>query len=310
MTDSTLTLEKAGEVSYSPGARVMDGPAAGLPEQARSRIGALVGQISSGAADYGLVPLKNLAAVARVVPADRDHPRSIALEVCPTTLLEGEISAEAIGGLAQALRDPVSKLALFANLVTHGPADRRAYYEATLSAEIRSLAKLIDQLSRLAGMMSSTGRPVDSQNLDRLATVVRDEAGLYVAEGKLPLVATHAPDQSVHIDGRLVGEAVQNVVAAFPVADPACDRVEVDLAVDGDWLVVRLAAPAFEISVNDLAERFEPFFGGSINLGPVLARIIVARHDGFITVKDNGAGGVMSLWLAVGDGRNPENDMN
>jgi signal transduction histidine kinase len=301
LTDWTLTLDRLGEIHYGPCGRALDQPPAELPEQARSGVGALVSRISLGVADYGLVPLGDLAAIARAIPASGDRPMSIAVQVRPTDLLEGQISARAVGRLSQALRDPVSKLALFANLVTHGPADRRSYYEATLSAEIASLARLIDQLSRLAGLMSPAQGPLTSVTLDQLADLIRGELGFDAGDAEPPPVTFDAPDRSVRVDGRLVGEALQHIVAALPHAHPACQQVQVHLTVDNEWVVITLRAPALVISSDHLAERFEPFFDGTMDLGPVLARTIVSRHDGFITVKEGGAGGVMSLWLASED---------
>jgi signal transduction histidine kinase len=297
LTDSAIALDRLGEVLSSVWDRDLDQPAARLAEEARPRVGALVSRISRGVADYGLAPLRSLMATARVIVEGSDR-RTVVLEVCPTDLVEGEISAQAVGRLSQALRDPVSKLALFANLVTHGPADRQSYYEATLSAEIQSLGRLIDQLSRLACLMGPANGPLASLNLHQLADIVRDELGSKAGDSEPLLVTTDEPDRTVRANGRLVGEAVQNILAAFPHVPPACKQVEVHLAMDEEWLAINLRTPALEVSADSLTQRFEPFFGGAMDLGPTLARTIISRHDGFVTVKDGVGGGIMSLWLA------------
>jgi K+-sensing histidine kinase KdpD len=302
LTASTLALDGL-EVLYRPCARALDWTLASLPEEARSRVSALVSRISQGTADYGLVPLSTLTAVARMESAGSDQAGSITLRVCPTDLRESEISAQALGRLSQALRDPVSKLALFANLLTHGPAERRSYYEATLAGEIQSLARLIDQLSRLACLMGPGQRPVGGLDLEELADCIGGELGSSARDSESPQVTTTATDRVVQVDGRLAGEAVQNIVTALPHADPACEQVHVHLTTEDEWLVINLDAPALRISSESLAERFEPFFEGTMDLGLILARTIIARHDGFITVKEGTTGGVMSLWLASDAGR-------
>jgi signal transduction histidine kinase len=202
-----------------------------------------------------------------------------------------------VRGFTEALADPAT------------PPESRQRYAALVGARIRELdAMLADllELSRLQALPALKREPVDLPELVREQVIALmpqlEQAGLEVdvdLPDDLPPVA---------LDGRLIGRALQNLLANAARHSSGASRVGVALFRSEGGLALEVSDNGPGIPAADLPMLFERYYQGTsatnrqrgTGLGLAIVRQIAENHGGRVGVRTaEGQGTTFTIWLPV-----------
>lgn len=233
----------------------------------------------------------------RVEPGGDSEMRAVghALNRLAETLEhEEEIRKASVADLAHELRTPVSALLSRIEAAQDGVlADGAANLEA-MHAETLRLARLLDDLARLADA-ERPGLLIEKRVLD-LA-----ELGGREGEAFGPLFATKGVDfatalepASVQGDPDRLGQVVSNLLSnALRYTEPG-GRVDLRVRREEEWAVLEVADTGLGIAPEDLKHVFKRFWRGEksrsratggAGIGLAIVHELVRAHDGRIDVE-------------------------
>lgn len=211
------------------------------------------------------------------------------------------------------LKNPLTAiLAGLANLsVSESPEDRGETL-ASVQAQVGRLRRLVAELRKLSELetRSLERGPVDTTELLQDAfSLAEDLPG--ATERTLILSIPRAPWPLPVIQGDrdLLVLAVHNLLDnAIKFTDPG-DRVEMRAFEDSAFVVIEVADTGPGIPDNEVSHVWEELYRGDAargipgsGLGLALARAIVIRHDGSLSLRSrSGEGTVFTLRLPVGN---------
>ncbi len=247
---------------------------------------------------------------ARVAPSGDSEMRAVghALNRLAETLEhEEEIRKASVADLAHELRTPVSALLSRIEAAQDGVlADQAANLEA-MHAETLRLARLLDDLARLAEA-ERPGLLLEKRVLD-LAELGRREGDAFG-----PLFATKAVDfatelepVSVRGDGDQLGQVVSNLLSnALRYTEPG-GRVVLRVRRADGWAALEVADTGVGIAPEDLKHVFKRFWRGEksrsratggAGIGLAIVHELARAHDGRIDVESKpGAGSTFRVLL-------------
>jgi hypothetical protein len=265
----------------------------------QERILAFAAHLAFGRDDCGLLPLGYRSLFGKTSSAswdDGNHLVSlyrVSLDGSPEDFL-----AQFIGEFAQSLRQPATKLGIFANLLTHGESRNSDKYEQVFRGEIARLKRVIENLSLISQSMRPATVSYEPVPLGQLATTIRNSLEPFQTNEKWSIrVAAGDPSApQAYVNRRLIGVAVRNLVYHLPRSDPAgCDAVVRLRSVDS-WTGVTVECPDFIVPADGLPRLFGPYIQESLELELPLVRFIIANHHGHITAGCSSRPSV-TLWL-------------
>lgn len=251
---------------------------------------------------------------ARVEPGGGSEMRAVghALNRLAETLEhEEEIRKASVADLAHELRTPVSALLSRIEAAQDGVlADEAANLEA-MHAETLRLARLLDDLARLA----DAERPallVEKRAVD-LGEVARREAASWA-----PLFATkdvrfgtHLESVAVEGDADRLGQVVSNLLSNALRYTERGDRVELRVKREGASAVLEVSDTGVGIAPEDLKHIFKRFWRGEksrsratggAGIGLAIVHELVRAHDGRIDVESRpGEGSIFRVTLRALD---------
>jgi len=259
---------------------------------------------------------------ARVEPAGDVEMRAVghALNRLAETLEhEEEIRRSTVADLAHELRTPVSALLSRIEAAQDGVLADEAANLAAMHAETLRLARLLDDLARLADA-ERPGLLLEKRAVD-LAELARHEV-----ESWAPLFATKGVDfasrlEPVTVDGDAdrLGQVVSNLLSnALRYTEPA-GRVDVRVRREEGSAVLEVADTGVGIAPEDLKHVFTRFWRGEksrsratggAGIGLAIVHELVRAHDGRIDVESRpGEGSTFRVSLrALDAGSLHEND--
>lgn len=221
---------------------------------------------------------------------------------------------EFVSSISHDLRTPVTNLKLYHHLMTVRP-EKAERYKETIDRETRRLEYIVEELLSVS-QIERLPQKLETAPLD-LALVVRR----YVAD-YTPLVESRGLSIDFHespglppVQGdlvlleRVLHALVQNALSYTPEAGQIRVSVGVEKQDGEPWVYVRVANSGPGIPPDELPHVFDRFFRGKIalehgvpgaGLGLAIAKDIVKRHGGRITVQQNGdeeQGATFTVWL-------------
>jgi signal transduction histidine kinase len=253
---------------------------------------------------------------ARVEPAGDAEVRAVgqALNRLAETLEhEEEIRRSTMADLAHELRTPVSALLSRIEAGQDGVLTDDAANLAAMHAETLRLARLLDDLARLA----EAERP---GFLTQKRVVDLAEVGLRGAEAFAPLFAakdigfsTHLEPVPVRGDFDRLGQVVSNLLSNALRYTQSGGRVELRVRWDESRAVLEVADTGVGISAEDLKHVFKRFWRGEksrsrttggAGIGLAIVHELVRAHDGRIDVESRpGTGSTFRVSLPALDAR-------
>ena len=253
---------------------------------------------------------------ARVEPSGDSEMRAVghALNRLAETLEhEEEIRKSSVADLAHELRTPVSALLSRIEAAQDGVLADEASNLAAMHAETLRLARLLDDLARLAEA-ERPGLLIEKRVLD-LAEVGRREGEafgpLFAAKGVG--FSTELEPIAVRGDADRLGQVVSNLLSnALRYTQPG-GRVELRVRRNAGRAVLEVADTGVGISPEDLKHVFKRFWRGEksrsratggAGIGLAIVHELVRGHDGRIDVDSRpGAGSTFRVSLPVLDTR-------
>ncbi len=300
LSGAWVVADESGVIRYAtdPARRWLNGK---LPPAERERVRAFLQQLIQQG-DYGLLPLSCATLQGKVAPADwPGYARMVNLQQAEASTLGQECWSSLLGRFAQALRGPASKLHLFAGLLVNGRVDRQAYYQQVLLEETGRLGRLIENLSLLSQLLDGQPAEHGTVSLELLAQAVQDSIWAQPGQDNaLYQVSCANPKVQVHVDPRLLGRAVYNLIHFAPRSQPADDRAVIRLTVQGKWVSLAIRSPGFSVPEGEFFDLFEPFARGTVDLELVVVRAILEQHRGHFTAKAEAGELFFTLWLPGG----------
>jgi two-component system sensor histidine kinase BaeS len=226
---------------------------------------------------------------------------------------EEEIRKASVADLAHEVRTPVSALLSRIEAAQDGVlADEAANLEA-MHAETLRLARLLDDLARLAEA-ERPGLLIEKRALD-LAEVGRREAGalgpLFATKGLA--FATELEPVAVRGDADRLGQVVSNLLSnALRYTAPG-GRVDLRVRREDGWAVLEVVDTGVGIAPEDLKHVFTRFWRGEksrsratggAGIGLAIVHELMRAHDGRIDVESRpGTGSTFRVSLPALDTR-------
>lgn len=220
---------------------------------------------------------------------------------------EEEIRKASVADLAHELRTPVSTLLSRIEAAQDGVlADEATNLEA-MHAETLRLARLLDDLARLADA-ERPGLLIEKQVLD-LAELGRREGEVFgpLFASKGVDFATELEPTSVRGDPDRLGQVVSNLLSNALRYTEASGRVELRVRREDEWAVLEVADTGLGIAPEDLKHVFKRFWRGEksrsratggAGIGLAIVHELVRAHDGRIDVESKpGAGSTFRVSL-------------
>lgn len=240
---------------------------------------------------------------ARVEPSGDPEVRAVghALNRLAETLAhEEELRRAGVADLAHELRTPVSALLSRIEAAQDGVLDDEAANFEAMHAETLRLARLLDDLARLADA-ERPGFLVEKQVVD-LAAVGRQQAEAFkpLFEAKGVSFITRLDRAPVRGDPDRLGQVGSNLLANALRYTPRGGEVAVRVRAEGRSAVLEIADTGMGIPQDDLRHLFKRFWRGErsrsretggAGIGLAIVDELVRAHDGTIDVSSEPGSG-------------------
>ncbi len=226
---------------------------------------------------------------------------------------EEEIRKASVADLAHELRTPVSALLSRIEAAQDGVLEDEAANLASMHAETLRLARLLDDLERLADA-ERPGLLVEKRVVD-LADVGRREADAFAQRFAAKEVgfSTELEPVPVRGDADRLGQVVSNLLSnALRYTEPG-GRVDLSVRREGRSAVLEVVDTGVGIVPEDLGHVFTRFWRGEksrsratggAGIGLAIVHELVRAHDGRIDVESRpGAGSTFRVSLPLLDTR-------
>lgn len=202
------------------------------------------------------------------------------------------------------LRSPLARLQMAAGLLQQSPQHGEAALRR-IEREVERLDQLVGEVLTLARLESGAplGRREEIDVVALLGSVAEDARFEARAGGReLRFASSHASVVLV-AHGELLLRAFENAIRNAVKHSPEAACVEVDVAVAGAQLEVRVADRGPGLPADALQRVFEPFVRGEagaatagFGLGLAIARRAVEAHAGTVVAQPRDGGGLVLLF--------------
>jgi signal transduction histidine kinase len=188
--------------------------------------------------------------------------------------------------LAHELGNPVASIRMSAEMLSGGaPEELHGQLYEILLSESGRLQKLIESAVYYTSMPVSEPHSIDLQPL--LETIIERNSG------GMEVHLTIAPDcQQISLDAALISRAVGELLRN--ASDAGASQVNIDVRCDRNDALLTVHDDGEGVSNDKISAIFQPFHTtreGQLGLGLSIARRIVQRHDGAITIAPGESGG-------------------
>jgi heavy metal sensor kinase len=204
------------------------------------------------------------------------------------------------------LRSPVSLIRTTAEVALRRPRSGEEYRQALegiLQESERTSGLVQDLLTLTRADAGVDGWSLSRVDLRALVGALREQLGA-LCEGRGLTLHLDAPEQSVFVDGEQAALARMVVILADNAAKytPASGEVRVTLRTVDGTAEIEVADTGMGISAEDLPRVFERFYradkarsreSGGAGLGLSIAKWIVDRHGGRITIESEAGKGCL-----------------
>jgi len=213
------------------------------------------------------------------------------------------------------MRTPVTNIKMRQYLLRQAPPEQRPMHLQALERETERLSTLVEGMLELARMDSGLihmNREKTDLNRHVADVVVRygepaSEKGVTVALSRDDALPPSLVDAGYMV--RAVGVLMDNAIQYTPAGGHIDVRLNRETWTGGDFAIIQVKDTGIGIEADDLPRVFDRFFrtarvrdsairGLGLNLS--IAREIVSRHDGDITVEScPNQGSIFTIWLPL-----------
>ncbi len=274
-------------------------------------------------ADQAAVALENAQLYATI----RIHAELLEQRVAERTrdLLEAnarltqidQLKDEFVSRISHELRTPLANIKIYLELFEHGRPDKRAQYLTVLNQQTDRLRQLIEELLTLSHLdvdpAAAYLTPIDLNRLTR--ELIADHASIARERG---LSIRHELDSDLPhalADHLLLAQALANLMMNALNYTPTPGTVtlitarrpaEFEGAAEMEWITWSVCDTGPGITDRDLPHIFERFYRGEAarnyklpgaGLGLSIARTIIEKLCGRITVESQPGGTTFTVWL-------------
>lgn len=215
---------------------------------------------------------------------------------------------EFISNVSHEIQSPLTSIGGFASLLRDGDLDEatRQHYLDVISAEVRRLSKLSDNLLRLSTLESGADLDRRRYPLDeQLRSIVLTLEPQWTA--KHLNVGLDAAPTEIDADADMLHQAWLNLVQNAIKYTPDGGRVRVTMRTSPDRVRVEVTDTGIGIAASDLPRVFERFFradkarsGEGNGLGLSLVKRVVELHGGEVDASSQpGVGSTFSVTLPL-----------
>ncbi len=223
-----------------------------------------------------------------------------------------------LANMSHELRTPLNAILGFSELITlredlAAQSGRAVEYAGYIRDAGSHLLAVLNDLLDIARIELNTIQPA-LQALHLITPVESAVAMLgFALEPKQVTVVTAIPrDLAVSADGRLLKQAVMNLVGNAIKYSPVGGRIDIAARpVQGDVIEMTIADQGPGIAVNDREAAFQPFWQkagvetreqGGVGLGLSIVRLIIEAHRGTVAIEDCPGGGTRIVLRLPGNG--------
>jgi signal transduction histidine kinase len=222
-----------------------------------------------------------------------------------------------LANMSHELRTPLNAILGFSEVIQHEMfgelegrgADKYREYINHINSSGAHLLSLINDLLDLSKIEAGKIDICPSATL--IGDIIRDVSRMTTQQAEtagVEMVVEIAEDgMEIFADGRLLTQAVLNIVANAVKFSPRGGKVTLNVGIEGHNFVVSVADEGCGISKSELSQVLEPFHQVSnletrpergTGLGLPLARSIVELHQGGLEIaSEPGVGTMVSIWL-------------
>jgi signal transduction histidine kinase len=260
---------------------------------------AFAAHLAYGRNDCGLLPLGYRSLLGKTSSANwTEEGRHIDLYLVRLDDSPEGFLGQFIGEFAQSLRQPATKLGIFANLLTHGECRNSDFYEQVFRGEIARLKRVIENLSLISQSMRPAAVSYEPISLGQLASVIQNSLEPFQENGRwrVKVAAGDPSAPKALVNRKLIGVAVRNLVHHMPRSDPTGCEAIIRVRSVPSWTGITIECPGFAISADSLLQLFGPYVQESLELELPLVRFIIDNHHGHITAACSNLPSI-TLWL-------------
>lgn len=214
---------------------------------------------------------------------------------------------------ANEMRTPVTNLKMRHYLLHEAPPEQRVMHLQALDREIERLSRTVDamlELARLdAGLAQMVIEQTDPNRLIAEAVTryfsAAEEKGITLAGTPTESITTISADP-VYL-ARALGILIDNAIQYTPESGHIEVRLDSEAWSGGEYITIQVQDTGMGIEPNALPYVFERFYRSDrardrairgVGLGLAIAKEIISRHDGHITVESQvNQGSTFTIWL-------------
>ena len=216
--------------------------------------------------------------------------------------LRREFAERLVGIISHDIRTPLSAISVSADLLARGIGDPLAVRRSVdrIQSSSQRATRLINQMMEWTQASIGGGLPIQRRQVDLLVTLRQTLAEVQTANSGRPFQSSLQgeawgqwdPDRLAQVFSNLLGNAAQHSPPASPV------KVSATVATDAVSITIANENVSGPIPSEVQESLFEPFRRGpsaskassSVGLGLYIARHLIERHGGRISVESNEAG--------------------
>lgn len=219
---------------------------------------------------------------------------------------EMSITNQLIAGIAHEIRNPLTSIKGFLQLLKAGVSDRDPY--------LQIMSEEIDKIEAITSELLFVSKPLtDKKQVKSVQSMVQDIIILLNSQAKLKNISVHnnvKHDFFVLCDGSKIKQALINIIKNAIEATEPSGKIDVLTYKTGDSVKIDVIDQGPGILKSDIDKITEPFYTTKLEgtgLGLMITKQIIEKHHGTLKViKNKDKGSTFSIILP----EHKKNDLN
>jgi two-component system sporulation sensor kinase A len=204
------------------------------------------------------------------------------------------IAGQLAAGVAHEIRNPLTSLKGFLQLLQAGITQKEAYYKIMID-EIKKMEQITSELLYISKPLT------DYRQEEDLSGMIKDIIELLIPQAKvkqIEIIDILQENIQLFCDRSQVKQVLINIVKNAIEAMEAPGRIKVKTMADGDITSIRVKDEGPGIDETIIHKLGEPFFTTKQNgtgLGLMVTKQILERHDGALKIYNNEKGSTFEI---------------